>query len=770
MASDFGALLQRLRTGAGLTQEQLAQRAEISTKTVGRLENRPKQNCQQDTLMRLANALGLAGEARLEFLAAADNADTAPAQLPGQRKPAEPAISAGPPLPSPRPNAPRHPKLEAVAVELAAVLAGRWQRELEQRGADYPFPLPVRWRPVADGLADHWANVASLPAGSDAEPLDLEGNLGTIAEVYRRIPSGRLVVLGEAGSGKSILTLRFLLDCLRTRSDADPVPVLFSIGSWDPAASALRDWLVDRLQRDHPELNAPAPGGTDFATALVSTGRILPVLDGFDEIPERARRAALQTLNGTSLPLLLTSRPEEYAAAAAQTAVLASAAGIHLVGLTPADLSDYLRRAHRTGRWDVVLAAWAERPDDPACRNLAAVLSTPLMVMLARTACDDAGQDPEEFLDLERFPTAAALENHLLDSFVPAVYQSPASARPRRDWTSERVQRWLRHLARHVDGQDLAWWRLGDALGQPRRIVGVVLACALVTAVCDWLVFGVALLFGYGTPIGVLIDGFVLGPTAGLGFGLVYGVMVVHRNRRFEPARIRLRLLGRSYPAVSATTAAQRFAAGLAGRFVAGLGYVLLATTVVNLVAGTDLPFGTMARVALVDIVFFGLTIGLAAGLVFSAAALLEAPVELESATAQLLLPCGDRATAIRRILVLAPTFAVTIAFSGRLVGAVISPVFGQINWELSYGFVAGTLAGIAGSVCYTLSFTAWGQWVLFAKIWLPLSGRLPWAVTEFLGDAYARGVLRQIGATYQFRHARLQERLSSTPAAASRP
>nr|WP_312877766.1 hypothetical protein [Lentzea indica] len=55
---------------------------------------------------------------------------------------------------------------------------------------------------------------------------------------------------------------------------------------------------------------------------------------------------------------------------------------------------------------------------------------------------------------------------------------------------------------------------------------------------------------------------------------------------------------------------------------------------------------------------------------------------------------------------------------------------------------------------------TAWGQWVVIARIWLPLTGRLPWAAVAFLDDAYQRGVLRQAGAVYQFRHARLQDHL----------
>lgn len=54
--------------------------------------------------------------------------------------------------------------------------------------------------------------------------------------MYRRIPSGRLVVLGRAGSGKSILAIRFVLDLLKDRTaSAEPVPVIFSLASWDPA-------------------------------------------------------------------------------------------------------------------------------------------------------------------------------------------------------------------------------------------------------------------------------------------------------------------------------------------------------------------------------------------------------------------------------------------------------------------------------------------------------------------------------------------------------
>jgi hypothetical protein len=44
----------------------------------------------------------------------------------------------------------------------------------------------------------------------------------------------------------------------------------------------------------------------------------------------------------------------------------------------------------------------------------------------------------------------------------------------------------------------------------------------------------------------------------------------------------------------------------------------------------------------------------------------------------------------------------------------------------------------------------------------------MPWRLLRFLQDAQRRGILRQQGATHQFRHARLQQRLAAAPGAAS--
>src|SRR5262249_30089859 len=141
--------------------------------------------------------------------------------------------------------------------------------------------------------------------------------------VYRAVPSRRLVVLGRAGAGKTVLALRLLVGLLDgPGAEVARVPVVFSLASWDPTRQALRDWLIEQLCADYPFLEMrvrTGAGGGRRAAALVGAGRALPILDGFDEIADGWRVAALTALNEQEhrCPLVLTSRTEPY-----RTAVL----------------------------------------------------------------------------------------------------------------------------------------------------------------------------------------------------------------------------------------------------------------------------------------------------------------------------------------------------------------------------------------------------------------------------------------------------------------
>jgi hypothetical protein len=87
--------------------------------------------------------------------------------------------------------------------DLSISVAAQWSQEQEQRKVDDPVALPVRWHQAPEQLHDHWANIHRLPAGQSRGPLPVSGKVDSIVEIYCRIPSGRLVILGSAGSGKT---------------------------------------------------------------------------------------------------------------------------------------------------------------------------------------------------------------------------------------------------------------------------------------------------------------------------------------------------------------------------------------------------------------------------------------------------------------------------------------------------------------------------------------------------------------------------------------
>src|ERR1700721_341116 len=70
-AESFGALLRRLRYAAGLTQEELAEAATLSPRSVSDLERGITLTARKETARLLAGALDLIGPARATFEAAA---------------------------------------------------------------------------------------------------------------------------------------------------------------------------------------------------------------------------------------------------------------------------------------------------------------------------------------------------------------------------------------------------------------------------------------------------------------------------------------------------------------------------------------------------------------------------------------------------------------------------------------------------------------------------------------------------------------------------
>ncbi|MFH9005519.1 NACHT domain-containing protein [Streptomyces afghaniensis] len=622
-----------------------------------------------------------------------------------------------------------------VADRLAVAVRRQWEAEAEVRRLSDPYPLPVAWTAADPAMTEEWSLIRSAGRETPGGPVNdpgrwadgpegLSGSGQDIEQVFLdRVPTRRLVVLGEPGAGKTMVMVRLLLALLDPahRTDGGPVPFLFALASFDPAGQDLRTWMVRELTREHPALGGPAqglgtrPGGPRLTVAdeLLDHRLILPLFDGLDELPGPLRPRALEAINQTLGPqqaLVLSCRTAEYGQALAPdgdagAVPLNAAAGIELAPLDAGAAIAYLSRDAGGGReWGARRWARVAEALEDRTAPVAQALSTPLGLFMARTIYnprpgEPAGgrAHPDELVEAG-FPTRDAVDNHLFGAFVQAAYR-PHPSRPCR-WSPRQAEKYLAFLAHHLDSSlggspNLAWWQL--SAGLPGYRAPLVLG------------FGAALL---GWP--------VLGGRAALLSGglvcLATGVGAV-----FSPVH------EQSGPSTGV---------GWVPNVFVGVGAV--AGAVAGLALG--LPFGGEN----------GVVTAFAAGLVGGLAGGLGARIPTTSAA----VGPGDLLVKDRRTFL--GLWVVCGALAAVAIGPGTSPELG-----LAAGLAFGTFVGAGGSL--------WWRFVT-ARFLLAGRGRIPWRLMGFLADAHAsRGVLRRVGTVYQFRHLGLQHHLAQRYAAARR-
>ncbi|GII66095.1 hypothetical protein Skr01_61800 [Sphaerisporangium krabiense] len=320
---------------------------------------------------------------------------------------------------------------------------------------------------LADGLARRtWQTAVRLLSWRETTDEEGDGAAGTLEDItgfYDGLSDGRLVIVGDKGSGKTILAIHLVMRRAKAIMDdpdaKDPVPVRLSAASWT-TDRPLSDWLADQVK-------AYGLSAAD-ATRLVEERRILPVLDGLDEMdpepsaqdartaPRRAAAllAALNTFYAaeehTYAPVVVTTRPGRHADLDRHEVTLDRARTVAIRPLTVQQITGYLTERYR-GRLPKARRAWepllAALEKDDGLRRL---LATPWRMMLAATAIE---ADPAVAAGLLRGGAGradgATPEPALLAAFVPAAVRA-AGGRHR----PEQVERWLAHLARHLDWQD----------------------------------------------------------------------------------------------------------------------------------------------------------------------------------------------------------------------------------------------------------------------------------------------------------------------------
>ncbi len=498
-----------------------------------------------------------------------------------------------------RPTKDARLSLERAADELAEQLRRQWKRAAAERGLT-PAPIPVRWRWSPRSVTGSAAEAvggggfAPLPGMAVVTAKDLRsGELKDLIGLYGGLGSGRLIVLGEPGAGKSGAGILLLLGALDRRATVTaeerarvPVPVLVTPRGWDPTTDLFAEWLADRLARDYALLRATEYGG-DAAMRLIADGRLAVILDGLDEMPEALRPEALCALDEqATFRLVVLTRTKELEAAVRDGHPLQGAAALELLPIGPSQAGKYLT-SHLIDPppdpWQHLIDHLREHPQGV----LAQALTTPLTLTLVRHTYGPK-ERVDELIDGSRFPAKEAIENHLLDQVLTAAYaQHPG--RPVPHYAVDQARGWLGQLAHRMKEertQDLAWWQIPRWVpAWPRAFVTVAVMVLVSTFLVKSLaVLAVQINFLSAFRLGSLITpvfGLILGCASMFGPGLLLlsppsGRILSQRERlQWRKTEILSLLLFGLVSGIGIGLTKSNFSAGLVSSFVIGLGFVL---------------------------------------------------------------------------------------------------------------------------------------------------------------------------------------------------
>lgn len=577
-------------------------------------------------------------------------------------------------------------------------------------------------------------------------------------------------------------------------------------------------WLLEN--KPALAVSAPNLPGVSRARALLDERLILPMLDGLDELPSSLRSRAISGINNAMLPgqgLVLASRDEAFRDAVQKDVRLAGAAGIKIYPLNKNTVFSYLQDSagsvQAADRWTPLAAA----ADEDSSIPVSTALTTPLMAAMARAIYNlrpgenlsTAHPSPSELLDQPSFPTAKDIEQHLFDAFIPAAYRSHPDPLRRPKWTPQKAIIWLRFLASDLEHQqhhatDFAWWQLaGASWGSFTGVICGILAAIAGTLGYPYVALGPGLLVltaaiallrppvpSGRSAIGMGLGGGLLGGQAGaligislFGTGNGYLVADLGGGIAFAFAVAPFGDLPRGMLAAFAGQIASIFfqqssqltqvrdSLGVAAHIVDGIGIGLLVLLVVQSRgriiparalrwSGVGLIISGTCGVVLGAVAWIkaGPAAGIACCLIFTLGGAIAGGLYGTAAETDL-----DQAVDPRDVLSHdRMIFLICLGLSIPVgICAILLNELGRNQIPGNPGFWQGIGVGLADIVVVGIALAfmqaAWGRYTI-VRIWLAINGSLPWRLTSFLRDAHeGRGVLRRVGAHYQFRHIEIQ-------------
>ncbi len=518
-----------------------------------------------------------------------------------------------------------------------------------------------------------------------------------IAEVFdRRDVGGKLLVLGNPGAGKTT-TMLDLAAALVQRANADPdepIPVMVNLSSWQNPKQPFADWLLNELKLKYGV-------SQKLGQTWLSDKKLLPLLDGLDELPPARQEPAVQGINtwlqsDTGAPrLLVCSRREEYELYASK---LDLNGAICLSPLTDGQLQSYLDslgmgHLRETLRHDA---------------DLLALVRTPLLLSVSILANEEL--DAEQW---GRLQTTQERLDYLLDAYIVRRLHEPVNSRaypPGKQPTAQQTRLWLVWLAQHLQAQsedEFLIEKMQPAMLANRR---------------QKLLYRL---------IGGLIYGLIYGPLFGLIYGLIFGLTIglIFGNSSIDLVED----FDLSFSRFVRKSFFKEFRSGLLFGLTFGLLFGLISGLIVGLI--------------------HGLSLGLIGGLIYGLIGGLKADISIHVKPNQGIWSSFKNTLIllIMSILLLALLRTGLPYLLGNILETErISPVLAVASFALIWTSI------YASSQACTQHFAL--------RLVLYRTNGIPWSYARFLNHCTERLLLQRVGGRYRFIHRLVQEHFAAMP------
>jgi NACHT domain len=364
-----------------------------------------------------------------------------------------------------------------------------------------------------DALGRPWDLIVQRP---DREPRPLPPGR-SMAAVFDEM-GRRLLILGAPGSGKTTLLLELadhLLD-LAKHDEKHPIPVVFHLSTWAARRQPLKDWLVDELWKRYDVARK-------IGQAWVNGERILPLLDGLDEVAPEHREACVEAINAfrREHPLVafaVCSRAAEYE----ELRVRLELSGAVLIRpLSREQIGAYLKEAGKS-----LAGVRTVLRDDETVWDL---LETPLMLSIV--ALTYQGRSASE---IRATGTLEQRRTDLFANYTERMFERRCKVTA---YTREQTVRWLTWLARSMIKNNLSVfyleWMQPDWLAFRGQRWLLVMAASMCTGLAYGLIVLLPILISLLTRDALFVElslwlfgGLMSALVLGCVFALLYGVGV----------------------------------------------------------------------------------------------------------------------------------------------------------------------------------------------------------------------------------------------------